>query len=91
VAVEYFMKWVEAKPVMNISSTTIKRFFWKNIICWYGVPRQIIVDNTKYFDNTMSKDFYQQVKMKAAFASVYHIQSNDAIERANALIFEAIK
>jgi hypothetical protein len=25
VAVEYFMKWVEAKPITNISSTTIKK------------------------------------------------------------------
>jgi hypothetical protein len=29
--------------------------------------------------------------MKVTFASVYHPQSNGAVERANALIFEAIK
>jgi hypothetical protein len=29
--------------------------------------------------------------MKVSFASVYHPQSNKAVERANALIFEAIK
>jgi hypothetical protein len=29
--------------------------------------------------------------MKVSFASVYHPQSNGAVERANALIFEAIK
>jgi hypothetical protein len=29
--------------------------------------------------------------MKVSFASVYHPRSNGAIERANALIFEAIK
>jgi hypothetical protein len=29
--------------------------------------------------------------MKVAFASVYHPQTNGAIERTNALIFEAIK
>jgi hypothetical protein len=29
--------------------------------------------------------------MKVAFALVYHPQSNGAIERVNALIFEAIK
>jgi hypothetical protein len=39
----------------------------------------------------MFKDFYQQVRMKVTFASVYHPQSNGAVERANALIFEAIK
>jgi hypothetical protein len=45
----------------------------------------------KYFNNTLFKDFYQQVRMKVTFASVYHPQSNGAVERANALIFEAIK
>jgi hypothetical protein len=29
--------------------------------------------------------------MKVSFTSVYHQQSNGAVERANALIFEAIK
>jgi hypothetical protein len=90
VAVEYFTKWVEVKPVTNVSSATIKKL-WQNIICHYGVPRQITINNAKYFDSIMFKDFYQQVGMKVTFTSVYHPQSNGAIERANALIFEAIK
>jgi hypothetical protein len=39
----------------------------------------------------MFKDFYQQVRTKVAFTSIYHPQSNGAVERANTLIFEAIK
>jgi hypothetical protein len=35
--------------------------------------------------------FCHQVGMKASFASIYHPHSNRAIERANTLIFEAIK
>jgi hypothetical protein len=27
IAVEYFTKWVEVKPVTNITSTTIQKFF----------------------------------------------------------------
>jgi hypothetical protein len=91
VVVEYFTKWVEAKPLTNVSSTTIKKVFWQNIICRYGVPRHITVNNTKYFDSTLFKDFCQQIGMKVAFTSVYHPQSNGAVERVNALIFEAIK
>jgi hypothetical protein len=44
VTVEYFTKWVEAKPVTNITSATIQKFFWQNIICHYEVPQQITVD-----------------------------------------------
>jgi hypothetical protein len=91
VAVEYFTKWIEAKPLTNVTSTSIKRFFWQNIICCYHVPRHIIVDNAKYFDNAMFKEFYHQIGTKVAFALVYHPQSNGAVERANSLIFEAMK
>jgi IS30 family transposase len=90
-AVEYITKWVEAKPITNISSTIIKKCFWQNSICRYSVPHHITVDNAKYFNNAMFKDFCQQVRTKVAFTSIYHPQSNGAIERANALIFEAIK
>jgi hypothetical protein len=63
----------------------------QTIICHYGVSREITVDNAKQFKNDMFKDFCQQIGTKVAFISVYHPQSNVAIERANALIFEAIK
>jgi hypothetical protein len=91
VAVEYFLKWVEAKLVTNITYTTFKKFFWQNIICHYGVPQQITVYNIKYFDSDIFKDFCHQLRMKVAFASIYHPQSNGAVESANALILEAIK
>jgi hypothetical protein len=78
------------KPLTNVSSATIKKFFWQNIICRYGVPRHIIVKNTKYSDNAIFKDFYQQIGTKVAFVLVYHPQSNGIVERANTLIFEAI-
>jgi hypothetical protein len=39
----------------------------------------------------MFKNLCQQIGTKVAFASVYHPQSNGAVERANSLIFEAIK
>jgi hypothetical protein len=74
VVVEYFMKWVEVNPSTNVSFASIKKFFWQNIICRYGVPRHITIDNTKF------KDFCHEIGMKVAFASVYHPQTNEAVE-----------
>jgi hypothetical protein len=85
VIVEYFTKWIEGKPLINVSSTSIKKFIWQNITYHYGVPRHITVDNA------MFRDFCQQIRTMVAFTSVYHPQSNGAVERANSLIFEAIK
>jgi hypothetical protein len=39
----------------------------------------------------MIKEFCQQISTKVAFASVYHPQLNGAVEKANFLIFQAIK
>jgi hypothetical protein len=49
------------------------------------------VDNAKYFDNAMFKEFCQQIGTKVAFASMYHPQLNGAVEKANCLIFQAMK
>jgi hypothetical protein len=72
VVVEYFTKWIEAKPLINVSSASIKKFFWQNIICRYGFAGHITVDNVMYFDNAMFKDLCQQIRTKVAFTLVYH-------------------
>jgi hypothetical protein len=49
VAVEYFTLWIDAKPLVN-TAPGLKRFFWQNIICRFGVPRKITVNNAKQFE-----------------------------------------
>jgi hypothetical protein len=72
VAVKYFTKWIEAKRLVNIVAAELKRFFWQNIICHFGVPKEITVDNVKQFNCHIFKDFCHQMGVKAAFTSVYH-------------------
>jgi transposase InsO family protein len=91
VAVDYFTKWVEAKPLANIKATTIQKFFWQNIVCRVGVPRELTVDNGKQFDCYTFKEYCKTLGTHAKFSSVYHPQSNGAVERANGLIFSGIK
>jgi hypothetical protein len=75
VAVEYFTKWIEARPVATITSTTIKKFFWQQIICRFGVPKELTVDNGKQFDCQNFKEYCRSIGMMLRFASVYHPQS----------------
>jgi hypothetical protein len=56
----------------------------------FGVPRSLIVDNGKQFDSDNFKEFCRSIGTKIAFASVYHLESNRAIERANRIVFLAI-
>ena len=45
---------------------------------------------TKQFDSDSFKEFCHHIGTKIAFASVYHPESNGAVERANRTIFSAI-
>jgi hypothetical protein len=47
VVVEYFTKWVEAKPLWNITAGTLQKFFWQNIVCRFGMLKEVTVDNGK--------------------------------------------
>jgi ribonuclease HI len=91
VAVEYFTKWIEARAVSTITSKNAQKFFWQNIVCRFGVPSELIVDNGKQFDSQDFKDFCFSIGTKLAFASMYHPQSNGVVERTNGKIFTAIK
>jgi hypothetical protein len=48
-------------------------------------------NNVKQFDSQDFRDFCFSIGTKLTFASVYHPQSNDVVERANGKIFTAIK
>jgi hypothetical protein len=72
VAVEYFTKRIEAKPLVNIAVAGLKIFFLQNIIYRFRVPRKITIDNDKQFDCHIFKDFCHQMGVEAAFTSVCH-------------------
>ena len=55
------------------------------------MPREITVDNGKQFDSDAFKDYCHSIGTKVHFTSAYHPQSNELVERANGLIFLAIK
>ena len=57
VRIDYFTKWVEAELLTKITQQNVKHFFWKNIVCMFGVPRVLISDNGRQFDNTLFRDF----------------------------------
>jgi ribonuclease HI len=86
VAVEYFSKWVEAKPLATITSVIVQKFFWQNIVCRFGETKAITVDNETQFDAEAFKEFCDQIGTKIRFASVRHPESNGLVERANGII-----
>ncbi|GKD90878.1 reverse transcriptase domain-containing protein [Tanacetum coccineum] len=57
VAIDYFTKWIEAKPVATITGNQVIKFVWDNIVCRYGLLGEIISDNGKQFRDNSFKDW----------------------------------
>jgi transposase InsO family protein len=89
VALEYFSKSIEV--VQGITSQIIQKFFWQSIICRFGVPYEVTVDNGKQFDSIDFRRFCFNLGTKLCFASVYHPEFNGAVERAKGIIFTGSK
>jgi hypothetical protein len=57
VVVVYFSKWIDAKPFATMTSDIVQKFFGQNIVCRFGVPKAITVDNGTQFDVETFKTF----------------------------------
>jgi hypothetical protein len=97
VAVDKFVKWIEAKPIKKLDgSSTIK--FFNEIIVRYGVPHNIITDNGDKLRKRRIHGVLQpeghpagpQKGIRLDLASVAHPQSNGQVEKANGLILAGI-
>nr|GEY34697.1 reverse transcriptase domain-containing protein [Tanacetum cinerariifolium] len=91
VAMDYFTKWIKAKPVTTITGNQIKKFTWDNVVCRFGLHGEIILDNGKQFRDDPFKDWCEKLCIRQHFASVKHPQTNGLVERANHSLGEGIK
>nr|GEY70537.1 reverse transcriptase domain-containing protein [Tanacetum cinerariifolium] len=91
VAMDYFIKWIEAKAVEAISDSQVKKFIWGNIVCRFRLPGEIVTDNGKQFSGDPFKDWCKKLNIVQRFALVKHPQSNGLIKRENRSLGEGIK
>ena len=57
VAIDYCTKWIEVEALAIITEKNVQSFVWRNIISRYGIPRVLVSDNEKQFDNDSFRDF----------------------------------
>ena len=50
VAIDYYTKWVETEPLDKITDQKFIDFFWKNIICRFGIQNNIVSNHGTQFD-----------------------------------------
>ena len=91
VDINYFTKWVEAEPLATIMEKSIRSFVWRNVICRYGIPRVLVFDNEKQFDNSTFRDFCSKLGIKNHYSSPVHQQANRQVEVTNQTLLKIIK
>ena len=91
VGIDYFTKWVEAEPLATITEKSICTFVCRNIICRYGIPRVLVSDNGKQFDNGAFRDFCLELGIKNHYSSPAHPQANGQVEVTNWTLLKIIK
>ena len=54
-AIDYFTKWVEVASYYVLKVKHVAWFIENNIICWFGVPQEIILDNGSHFEGEVRR------------------------------------
>ena len=91
VGIDYFTKWVEAEALATITEKNIRSFVWRCIICRFGIPRVLVSDNGKQFDNDAFQDFCSQLGIMNHYSSPAHPQANGQVEVTNRSLLKIIK
>ena len=91
VGIDYFTKWVEAEALATIMEKNIWGFIWRCIICRFGIPRVLVLDNGKQFDNDSFRDFCSRLGIRNHYSSPAHLQPNGQVKVTNRFLLKIIK
>ncbi|XP_022014162.1 uncharacterized protein LOC110913648 [Helianthus annuus] len=91
VAINYFTKWVEAKPLDKITAENAKKFLRERIVCRFGLPLYLVSDNGTQFTDRVLQDWCAELQIQQIFISVAHPQGNGQVEKENRSLLDGIK
>lgn len=90
VATEYLTKWPEARAIPNAKASSVVTFFYEDIICRHGCPKEILTDRGTHFVNEMLNSLCENLGTKHRLSTSYHPQTNGLVERFNRTLCEAL-
>ena len=91
VGIDYFTKWVEAEALATITEKNMRSFIWRCIVCRFGIPRVLVSNNGKQFDNDSFQDFCSQLGIRNHYSSHAHPQANGQVKVTNRSLLKIIK
>ncbi|KAK0578575.1 hypothetical protein LWI29_012719 [Acer saccharum] len=91
VLTDYFTKWVEVGAYQQVRDIEVRDFIWKNIICRFGVPKEIVTDNGSQFISFDFRNFCDKYAIKLSFSTPRYPQANGQAESTNKTIVNTLK
>ena len=88
---DYFNKWIEFEAFASIKDKDVTQIIWKNIVCWFGIPRSIVSDNGPQFNRRAYRNFYRELKIKNLYSTPRYPQSNGQAEASNKTLLTTLK
>jgi len=90
VTTEYLTKWPKACAIPNAKASSVVSFFYEEIICRHGCPKEILTDRGTHFVNEMLDSLCTSIGTKHKLSTAYHPQTNGLVERFNRTLCEAL-
>jgi len=75
-AIDYFTKWIEVVPSKKATDDVIIKFLETNILSCFGCPKNIIIDNAKYFRSKEMIEFCSKYQITLGHSTTYYPQGN---------------
>ena len=91
VGIDYFTKWVNAKPLSNIRDIDAKRFIWRNIITRFRIPHTLILDNGLQFESKDFRRYCGELGIRNRYFTLAYPQGNEQVVAVNKAIVSGLK
>lgn len=82
-ATDYFSRCAEAILLREVKYDNVINFLERHIICRFGIPRRITLDNGKAFTSTKMARFVNKYKIDWNYSTGYYPQANGLAEAFN--------
>ena len=91
VGIDYFTKWFEEIPLVNVDQENVIEFIQKHIIYRFGIPETITTDQGSVFIGRKMQEFATEMGFKLLTSTPYYAQANGQVEAENKVIISLIK
>ena len=83
VAIDYFTKWSEAQAVRKDDARTSATLLTERIICWFGVPGELVSDRGTHFLNDVVEELTSYFNIWHDKTTPYKPSTNGKVESTN--------